>query len=163
MFVGPGTVIMTPSTIHCESFPWALKISTLHPRLPGGYHRHVHLLLQCHRRGIAQLYQLQSGWSDRWQTFHIWLCIPTHRQCHKLVFVKAKDSGPEQHRGRVHGHGRCCEPSSVVKTLQGLGMLSVSVALWMQGFSDSVVQWFRGECSSSKETEVERKQWDCKR
>ena len=43
-----------------------------------------------------------------------------------------------------------------VKTLQGLVMLSVSVVLWVQGFSGSMVQWFRGECSSSRETEVER-------
>ena len=35
--------------------------------------------------------------------------------------------------------------------------------LWIQGFSDSMVLGFRGERSSSKETEVERKQWDCKK
>ena len=46
-----------------------------------------------------------------------------------------------------------------VKTLQGLGMLDMSVVLWMQGFSDSMVLWFRGEHSSSKETGDERKQW----
>ena len=28
--------------------------------------------------------------------------------------------------------------------------------LWVQGFSVSMVLWFRGECSSSRETEVER-------
>ena len=43
-----------------------------------------------------------------------------------------------------------------VKTLQGLDMLGVSVVLWMQGFSGSMVLWFRGGCSSPKETEVER-------
>ena len=45
---------------------------------------------------------------------------------------------------------------SYAKTLQGLGMLGVSIVLWMQGFSVSRVLWFRGERSSSKETEVER-------
>ena len=29
------------------------------------------------------------------------------------------------------------------KTLQGLGMLNMSVVLWVQGFSDSMVLWFR--------------------
>ena len=43
-----------------------------------------------------------------------------------------------------------------VKTLQGLGMLSMSMVLWMQGFSGSMVLWFRGGRSSPKETEVER-------
>ena len=43
-----------------------------------------------------------------------------------------------------------------VKTLQGLGMLSVSVVTVDTRVSGSRVLWFRGECSSSREAEVER-------
>ena len=58
-------------------------------------------------------------------------------------------------------------------------MLGVSVVLWMQGFSGSMVQWFngsvvqwfsgsmvqwfRGGHSGPSETEVERNAMDCKR
>ena len=42
-------------------------------------------------------------------------------------------------------------------------MLGVSVVLWVQGFSDSMVLWFRGGRSSPSETEVERNAMDCKR
>ena len=31
----------------------------------------------------------------------------------------------------------------IVRTLQGLGMLDVSMVLWVQGFSDTMVLWFR--------------------
>ena len=41
-------------------------------------------------------------------------------------------------------------------------MLNVSVVLWMQGFSGSMVPWFRGGCSSPSETEVERNAMDYK-
>ena len=51
----------------------------------------------------------------------------------------------------------------IVRTLQGLDMLSVSMVLWMQGFSVSMVQWFRGGRSSPSETEVKRDTMDCKR
>ena len=43
-----------------------------------------------------------------------------------------------------------------VKTLQGLGMLSVSVVTVDTRVSGSRVLWFRGERSSSREAEVER-------
>ena len=42
-------------------------------------------------------------------------------------------------------------------------MLSMSVVLWMQGFSGSMVLWFRGGHSGPSETEVERNAMDCKR
>ena len=43
-----------------------------------------------------------------------------------------------------------------VKTLQGLGTLSVSVVTVDTRVSGSRVLWFRGERSSSREAEVER-------
>ena len=43
-----------------------------------------------------------------------------------------------------------------VKTLQGLGMLGVSVVTVDTRVSGSRVLWFRGEHSSSREAEVER-------
>ena len=50
-----------------------------------------------------------------------------------------------------------------VKTLQVPGMLDVSVVLWVQGFSVSMVLWFRGGRSSPSKTEVERNAVNCKR
>ena len=51
----------------------------------------------------------------------------------------------------------------IVKALQGLGMLGVSVVLWRQGFSGSMVLWFRGGRSGPSETEVERNAMDYKK
>ena len=38
---------------------------------------------------------------------------------------------------------RCFAMCDIVKTLQGLGMLNVSVVLWVQGSVISRVRWFR--------------------
>ena len=48
--------------------------------------------------------------------------------------VQWMDCGPTQLEG---------EKLTSVKTLQGLGMLDVSMVLWVQEFSDSMVLWFR--------------------
>ena len=52
---------------------------------------------------------------------------------------------------------------SYVKALQGLGMLNVSVVLWVQGFSE--YKWFGDldEGTSPNWTEVKRVTMDCRK
>ena len=56
------------------------------------------------------------------------------------------------------------QSTAIVKTLQSLEMLGMS--LGTVGTRRSVVQgvqWFRGGCSSSNETNIERKVVDCEK
>ena len=55
-----------------------------------------------------------------------------------------------------HPIRRCMCPATMSRPCRVLVRSTWAGWLWVQGFSGSMVQWFRGEHSSSKETEVER-------
>ena len=89
-------------------------------------------------------------WVHCLQWWFDWLDPQWKLQCPSQYWNECQASNPWVSSSIPIHLGKCYKTSIsgwcliiLVKALQGLGMLDVSVKLWKQEFSDSMVRWFR--------------------
>ena len=118
---------------------WSIRLTWLVQRFPTGMARSIWMgVRECKgshckfRRGGAQAGQRIGGWRSGGSP-----CL-----ANAYIIDKPADASQCQDswmidRSANTGQSRC------VKTLQGLGMLDMSVVLWVQGSVSLMVRWFR--------------------